>query len=81
MSVIKAYKNVCPHIDISVVKMGRGVSVVKRCSAFLTQRSTVLVVQGLTVAQNKAERLALNWTHRTNIINMHDSLSWLRVEE
>lgn len=35
----------------------------------------------LRLAQNKAAHLALNCTHRTNINNMHASLSWFRVEE
>ncbi|KAK6320212.1 hypothetical protein J4Q44_G00093190 [Coregonus suidteri] len=92
------------HVDKVVVKMGRGMSVIKIFSAFLTQKSTVLVVQALVLshidycpviwssaakqylakmhlAQNRAARLALNCTNRTNINNMHASLSWLRVEE
>jgi hypothetical protein len=35
----------------------------------------------LQLAQKKAAHLTLNWKHRTNINNMHDSLSWLMVEE
>ena len=31
--------------------------------------------------QNKAAHFALNCTHRPNITNMHNSLSWLRVDE
>jgi hypothetical protein len=33
------------HIDSMVVKMGRGLSVIKRCSAFLTPLSTKTVLQ------------------------------------
>jgi hypothetical protein len=33
----------------------------------------------LQLPQNRAAHLALNWTYRTNINNMHTSLSWLRV--
>ena len=35
----------------------------------------------LQLAQNRAARLVLNCTHRTNINNMQASLSWLRVDE
>ncbi|CDQ95703.1 unnamed protein product [Oncorhynchus mykiss] len=35
------------HIDSKVVKMGRGLSVIKRCSAFLTPHSTKQVLQAL----------------------------------
>ena len=35
----------------------------------------------LQLAHNKAALLTLNCTPRTNINNMHESLSWLRVEE
>ena len=35
----------------------------------------------LQLDQNKAAHLALNYTHRTNIINMHDSLSWFTFME
>ena len=38
------------HIDNVFVKMGRGMSVIKRCSAFFTQTSTVLVVQALVLS-------------------------------
>jgi hypothetical protein len=87
-----------------VVKMGRGPSVIKTCSAFLTQKSTGLVVQDLVLshfdycpviessaankylaklqlAQHRAAHLVLNCTHRTNINNMHASLSCLRFDE
>jgi hypothetical protein len=35
------------HIDSMVVKMGRGLAVVKRCSAFLTPHSKKQVLQAL----------------------------------
>ena len=38
------------HIDSMVVKMGRGLSVIKRCSAFLTPRSTKQVLQVLVLS-------------------------------
>ena len=38
------------HIYTVVVKMGRGMSVIKRGSVFLTQKSNVLVVQALVLS-------------------------------
>ena len=35
----------------------------------------------LQLAQNRAARLALGYTQRANINNMHVNLSWLKVEE
>ena len=35
------------HIDSMVVKMGRGLAIIKRCSAFLTLLSTKQVLQAL----------------------------------
>ena len=35
----------------------------------------------LQLAQNRAARLALGYTKRANINNMHVNLSWLKVEE
>jgi hypothetical protein len=37
------------YIDKVVVNIGRGVSVIKVCSVFLTQKSTVLVGQALSL--------------------------------
>ena len=37
-------------------------------------------LQKLQVAQNRAARLALNCSFRTNVMEMHKSLSWLTVE-
>ena len=38
------------HIDSMVVKMGRGLSVIKRCSAFLTPLSKKQVLQALVLS-------------------------------
>ena len=38
------------HLDSVVVKMGRGLSVIKRCSALLTQHSTKQVLQALVLS-------------------------------
>ena len=38
------------HIDLMVVKTGRGLSVIKRCSAFLTPHSTKQVLQALVLS-------------------------------
>jgi hypothetical protein len=38
------------NIDSMVVKMGRGLSVIKRCSAFLTPHSKKQVLQGLLLS-------------------------------
>ena len=38
------------HIDSMVVKMGRGLSAIKRCSAFLTPHSIKQVTQGLVLS-------------------------------
>jgi hypothetical protein len=38
------------HIDSMVVKMGRGLSVIKRCSAFLTPHSKKQVLQALVLS-------------------------------
>ena len=38
------------HIDFMVVKMGRGLAVMKRCSAFLTPHSTKQVLQALVLS-------------------------------
>lgn len=35
----------------------------------------------LQIAQNKAARLALKCRNRTNVIKMHESLSWSMVEQ
>ena len=85
------------HIDTIVAKMGRNMSIIKRCSAFLTTLSTRQVLQALVLShldycsvvwsgvtkkvQNRAARLALEFTQRANINNMHVNLSWLKVEE
>ena len=38
------------HIDSMVAKMGRGLAVIKRCSAFLTPHSTKQVLQPLVLS-------------------------------
>ena len=38
------------HIDLMVTKMGRGLSVIKRCSEFLTPRSKKQVLQALVLS-------------------------------
>ena len=92
------------HIDLLVQKMGRNISVVKRCSSFLTPHLSKQVLQTLVLSQldycsvvwsgttktnlgklqrvqNRAARLALKCTSRTNVKNMHDRLFWLKVDE
>ena len=92
------------HIDKVIVKMGRGIAAIKRCSAFFIQKLTVRVVKALVLyhldyypviwssaakkdlakqqlAQMREALLALNYTNITNFNNMHDSFSWLRVDE
>lgn len=84
--------------------MGRNISVVKRCSSFLTHHLTKQVLQTLVLSQldycsvvwsgttkmylgklqwvqNRAARIALKCTPRANVNNMHDRLSWLKVDE
>ena len=38
------------HIDSMVVKMGRGLAKIKRCSAFLTPHSKMQVLQALVLS-------------------------------
>lgn len=91
------------HIENITKKMGRGLSMIRRCAELLTPTSAVQVIQALVlshldycpavwssaakkdlgklqIAQNKAARLALRCKSRSNILNMHQNLSWLMVE-
>ena len=42
------------HIDTTVAKMGRSISMIKHCSTFFTARSTMQVLQALVLSH-------LNW--------------------
>ena len=91
------------HIDHIVAKMGRGIAVSRKCSAYVPSsvmsevvRSLVLShldycpviwsnaaekhMKKLQIAQNRAARLVLNCSFRTNVCEMHKQLSWLTVE-
>ena len=82
------------HIDTTVARMRKRLSIIKRCAAALTALSTRQVLQALVLShldccqvpqsgqlQNRAARLALKCTGRADIYNMHVNLSWLKVEE
>ena len=73
------------HIDSMVVKMARVLSVIKRCSAFLTPHSTKQVLQALV--SSYLDYCPVIWSSAAkkdlvaNINTMNASLSWQRVEE
>lgn len=91
------------QINKTIAKMGAGISVIKRCTKYLTNTSKRQVIQALIlsnmdycpvvwsnlakdkikklqVAQNRAARVVLNCDIRTNVIAMHEALSWLTVK-
>ena len=91
------------QIDHVVLKMGRGIAISRKCSAYVPSsvmsdvvRSLVLShleyctvvwssaaekdIKKLQIAQNRAARLVLNCSFRTNVGVMHKQLSWLTVE-
>jgi hypothetical protein len=71
------------HIDAGVDKMGRSLSIIMRCSAFLTPSTKhvlqALVLSYLTVVWSGATKK--DGTQRANFNKMHVNLSWLKVEE
>ena len=91
------------QIDHIVSKMGRGIAISRKCSAYVSSsvmndvvRSLVLShldycpviwssaaekhLKKLQIAQNRAARLVLNCSFRTNVGWMHRQLSWLTVD-
>lgn len=92
------------HIDLLVQKMGRNISVIKKCSPFLTSQLTKQVMQTVLLShldycsviwssttkihlaklqrvQNRAARLVLMCTQRAYTDDMHNQLSWLKVDK
>ncbi|CDQ74761.1 unnamed protein product [Oncorhynchus mykiss] len=71
------------HIDTTVSKLGRSLSIIKRCSAFLTALSArqflqALVLSHLDYCSVVEAQLTLGCTQRANINNVHVNLSWLK---
>ena len=92
------------HIDGIVMKMGRGLSMVRKWSPYLTSSLMGQVIQSLVfchlhycpiiwsaatksdlnklqLVQNRAARLVLKCSLRTNVLFMHSRLSWLSVKQ
>ncbi len=55
------------HLDLLVQKMGRSISIVKRCSAFLTAPLTKQVLQTLALAKLEYCLVVWSGTTKTNL--------------
>ena len=102
--VLDGHLSSSDHVDSILMKMGRVIAIVRKCSTYLTSSIMGQVIQSLVfchlhycpviwsaatksdlnklqLVQNRAARLALRCSTRTNIAYMHTRLSWLSVEQ
>ena len=59
------------HVDATVAKMGRSLSIIKRCSAFLTTLSTRQVLQALVLSH--LDYCSIMWSGATkrDLVKLH----------